>query len=63
MQQYMGSLAHTANPNKVGLSNWPIYTKEDKTYLIWGEDFSTEQNLRGDFCPWWIEKDFFGDNF
>jgi para-nitrobenzyl esterase len=63
MQQYMGSLAHTANPNKVGLSHWPIYTKEDKTYLIWGEDFSTEQNLRGDFCPWWIEKDFFGDNF
>ncbi|MCY4045166.1 MAG: carboxylesterase family protein [Cellvibrionales bacterium] len=63
LQQYMVSLANTANPNKDGLPNWPIYTKADKTYLIWGDDFTLKKDLRGEFCPWWIEKDFFGDNF
>ncbi len=63
LQAYMGTLAHTGAPNSEQTAHWPVYTLEGKVYLNWGGGFLLASDLRGDYCPWWIEQDFFRDDF
>ncbi len=63
IQDYMGTLARTGNPNHASAPNWPAYNDTDENYLTWGQDFTIGSDLRGHYCDYWIAEDFFADNF
>ncbi|MGB2074992.1 MAG: carboxylesterase family protein, partial [Henriciella sp.] len=46
MTGYWLNFAKTASPNGPGLTDWPAYSPDQKTWLIFDKEIHTEENVR-----------------